>query len=61
MIGDRLEHDELIGARFRATAPQTATAAAPRSRIVDLKNTLHEMRLVKDEAAILSMRAGRAP
>jgi Xaa-Pro aminopeptidase len=56
LIGDRPEHDELVGrviARLRRN--ERNGGRAPR-RIVDLGATLHELRLVKDEAAILNMR-----
>ncbi|HNO68523.1 MAG TPA: aminopeptidase P N-terminal domain-containing protein [Pseudomonadota bacterium] len=56
LIGDRPEHDELIGKTIARLRRNERNGSRAPSRIVDLKNTLHEMRLVKDEAAILSMR-----
>ncbi len=56
LIGDRTEHDQLIGRTIARLRRNERNGSRAPSRVVDLKCTLHELRLIKDEAAILSMR-----
>jgi len=56
LIGDRPEHDELVGRVVGRLRRNERNGSRAPNRIVDLRDTLHELRLVKDEAAILSMR-----
>ena len=56
LIGDRPEHDELVGRVIGRLRKNERNGSRAPSRIVDLSRTLHDLRLVRDEAAILSMR-----
>ncbi|MFO0620057.1 MAG: aminopeptidase P N-terminal domain-containing protein [Polyangia bacterium] len=56
LLGDRPAHDELVLRVLARLRKNERNGSRAPSRIVDLNQTLHELRLVKDEAAILSMR-----
>jgi Xaa-Pro aminopeptidase len=56
LVGERSEYDELVGRTIAQLRRSERDGSRAPGRIVDLNRTLHELRVQKDEAAVLCLR-----